>query len=139
MLKIKPFSALASFCVFCGILLVGCYTAADSFRNVTGLYTVSLRNTPYQSRVFEWPAKKTYDCLLALLQEQKLYIPIENRHALKIVAMGFERANDTTEVGFFLKGLTPKKTELFIASKNPNLLERISADIFSKLEKKLAQ
>lgn len=137
MSKIKYASILRLCAVI--FILAGCQTATDSFRNAVGLYTVSLKNTPYQSKVFKYPSGATFDSLLGLLQEQKLYIPIKNKQALKIVAMGFVRATDTTEAGFFLKALTPQKTEVSIACKNPNLLERISEDIFLKLENKLSQ
>ena len=120
------------------LILAGCQTVLNTSRNVTGLYTVSLGNSPSRDKLFSAPADELYDATIAALKDWKVYVPIQNRKTKKIVATGFARATDTTEVGIFFIALAPEQTKVYLASKNPNLLDRTAAALFARLEKEPA-
>ncbi|MEA1928062.1 MAG: hypothetical protein U9N73_07625 [Candidatus Auribacterota bacterium] len=80
---------------------------------------------------------ESYDAVFTVLQEQGLYIYLENPEDGYLTAMWFDlifpRCIDTTEVGFFFTEENPGRTKIDVVSLNSELARSAAELVFEEL------
>jgi hypothetical protein len=125
--------------------LVGCACLKESGKKVWGSSTQALDKEREKGKQEEFSCSLS-DCFdaclnvldkLNSLDNTKVTVFEKDKKAGFIVAMGFKKAIDTTEVGIYFKQDKPGKTIVQIISLNHWLLEEIAPEIFSKLKEEI--
>lgn len=126
---------LVIICVL-AIVFAGCASLREVGKKLWGSSTEALekRKGTGQTETFRCSFSDCFDASLSVLEEMGAAVFKKDRKAGLIVAINFEGAIYTTEVGIFFQALNSKTLKIEIISLNDHLQESAAADIFSKLK-----
>lgn len=127
--------------VFLGLILCGCARISETSKVIIGTSDNALYAAKEKGRTetFACDYKTCYKSVILILKELNADIFLHSERKQRIVAMGFEGFNNTTEAGIFFTQVTPSSTKIEISSLSPKLLEYVSAKVFSALKDKLGK
>lgn len=121
------------------VFFTGCACLKEAGKKAWGSSTQALEKArdKAKSESFACSLEDCFDACLAVLKEKEAVVFQMDRKAAYIVAMNFETAIDTTQVGIFFVKADRDTTKVEITSLNPRLLETISPYIFSNIAKQI--
>ncbi|MDP2939056.1 MAG: hypothetical protein Q8O13_03095 [Candidatus Omnitrophota bacterium] len=119
-------------------LICGCVRIKEASRIILGTSVSSLEKARIngKTQTFNYDYEKCYKKVLLILRQMNVYIYLHSLKERRIVAMNFEGANKTTEVGIFFEEITPSSTKVEISCLAPSVLENVSEKIFIALKGK---
>jgi len=118
-------------------LFTGCATVKELPKKIWGSSTQALEQARKDgvSKTFDLDYESSFNKVVRVLEELGCHIHIKDKRRHLIVAMHFQGADDTTELGIFFAEKDSQTTEIELSCLSSSLLNYASEKIFSMMDK----